>query len=207
MPLISIERHSSPQAYEMGVWRISEDEENLERMCHDIRPDPQLFRRVGEFKSKQRRVETYATYLALHALTGRTNLFIGHNDDGSPLLDGLNISISHTKGYAAVILSPSLTLGIDIEIVGDRIERVTDYFLRDDEFAPDVTDKTVQWCAKETAFKFFSSLKPAFLDLRSYYNADSMRQGFFLVEETNSRREITIKVRSDDNYVLTHTVG
>ena len=38
-----------------------------------------------------------------------------HNEDGKPMVEGYHISITHTIGYVAVILSQNYEVGIDIE--------------------------------------------------------------------------------------------
>ena len=82
---------------------------------------------------------------------------VEHNEDGKPMIEGYHISISHTLGYVAVILSRDYEVGVDIEYVSDRVNRISSRFLRDDEVFPGTTDKLIAWCAKETMYKLFSS--------------------------------------------------
>ena len=86
---------------------------------------------------------------------------IGYEDSGKPyLVDGsFYISISHTKGYVAVILSSEVPVGIDIEQYGKRIHKVIDRFIRPDEqvgsYQGDITwGLLLHWSAKETVFKY-----------------------------------------------------
>lgn len=60
---------------------------------------------------------------------------IGYSSEGKPFLtdDSFFISISHTKGYVAVILNPKTPVGIDIEQYGKRVHKVFDRFIRPDE--------------------------------------------------------------------------
>ena len=51
-------------------------------------------------KNEQRAVQQLLT-----AMTGGDAVEITHEESGKPVLDGWHISISHTKGYAAVLLS------------------------------------------------------------------------------------------------------
>lgn len=207
MPLVSTEIGESPVPYKMGLWRIDESTSRLTRMCGDARIDARVFDRISHFKSEQRRRETLATHLILHAMTGQDGLYISHNSDGNPIVDGLNISISHTKGYAAVIISRQNRVGIDIEYVSNRVEKVMDYFLRDDEYAPSLTDKIIQWCAKETAYKFFPAPKPQFLGLHSLYDEQSLGRGRFAIRKESGGNEISIRVLSNEEFVLTFTLG
>ena len=58
---------------------------------------------------------------------------ITHNEDGKPFIKGYNISVSHTKGIVAILLSKHLQVGLDIEYYSDRIKKIAERFLRPDE--------------------------------------------------------------------------
>jgi len=176
MPLLF--KHNVPL---MGVWKIDESAEELEEMYAgaSLRGTKQsLPVTVGRDAPPRRRQEYYATRLLLdELLPARAN--ITYNEHGAPRLENspFNISISHTKGYAAVILSSSSQPGIDIEYHSDRAWRLRERFLCDSELSfaqcglkcglktpihrgklrtPDyerTTLATLFWCAKETAFK------------------------------------------------------
>ena len=64
-----------------------------------------------------------------------TSVKIVYNPDGKPFLKGFSgeISFSHTQEYAAVILDCNQPVGIDIEKVKPRIEKVRSRFLDKDE--------------------------------------------------------------------------
>ncbi len=89
------------------------------------------------------------------------NYELTHNESGKPELKGWNISISHSLnrqiGFAAVILSRTHIVGIDIEYRSERIMKIADRFLRDDEKPSTVEDNLVYWCAKEAVYKLFSA--------------------------------------------------
>lgn len=53
---------------------------------------------------------------------------ISHNSDGKPFIEGYNISISHTKGYVAIIISRFFEVGVDIEYPADRVLRIASRF-------------------------------------------------------------------------------
>ena len=60
---------------------------------------------------------------------------IGHAASGQPLLRGYHVGVTHTKGYAALMLSKSCDVACDIEHFSDRVERIKSKFLRKDEKA------------------------------------------------------------------------
>ena len=84
------------------------------------------------------------------------DVVLNHNEDGKPLIEGYNISISHTKGIVVILLSKGLEVGIDIEYHSDRIQKIARRFLRPDETYTTTSDLLIAWCAKEAAYKLFS---------------------------------------------------
>ena len=80
---------------------------------------------------------------------------IGHAASGQPLLRGYHVGVTHTKGYAALMLSKSCDVACDIEHFSDRVERIKSKFLRKDEKADDLDSLLVHWCSKETVYKLF----------------------------------------------------
>ena len=84
------------------------------------------------------------------------DVVLNHNEDGKPLIEGYNISISHTKGFVVILLSKGLEVGIDIEYHSDRIQKIARRFLRPDEIYTTPSDLLIAWCAKEAAYKLFS---------------------------------------------------
>jgi phosphopantetheine--protein transferase-like protein len=84
-------------------------------------------------------------------------------DNGKPYLQGVpfHFSFSHCKGYAAVAVSDTDPIGIDIEIIHPRILKVADKFLNNTEkgLIADLSasDQLKQmaffWAAKEAMYK------------------------------------------------------
>ncbi len=84
-------------------------------------------------------------------------------DNGKPYLQGVpfHFSFSHCKGYAAVAVSDTDPIGIDIEIIHPRILKVAHKFLNDAEKALIANlSEVIQlqqmaffWAAKEAMYK------------------------------------------------------
>jgi len=79
-----------------------------------------------------------------------------HDADGAPLLNGspLNISISHSRHFAAIALHPTSRIGIDIEEPRlEQLRRVIAKFLAPNE-RPLWSDRLLEaWTCKEAVFK------------------------------------------------------
>ncbi|MDR0844699.1 MAG: 4'-phosphopantetheinyl transferase superfamily protein [Tannerella sp.] len=139
-----------------GIWKIEESWEEL--LCRLEQPEVYLpF--LNDSKSDSRKAEWLAVRLLLKALTGAETR-IAYQANGAPYLPDCphHISISHTKGYAAVILNPCKPAGIDIEYRSERIQKIASRFLSETELNrlgenPGTTELLVCWSAKETAFK------------------------------------------------------
>jgi hypothetical protein len=91
---------------------------------------------------------------------------IGHAASGQPLLRGYHVGVTHTKGYAALMLSKSCDVACDIEHFSDRVERIKSKFLRKDEKADDLDSLLVHWCGKETVYKLFPEDNLLFSQMR-----------------------------------------
>lgn len=91
---------------------------------------------------------------------------ICHAASGQPLLRGYHVGVTHTKGYAALMLSKSCDVACDIEHFSDRVERIKSKFLRKDEKADDLDSLLVHWCSKETVYKLFPEDNLQFSQMR-----------------------------------------
>ena len=99
-------------------------------------------------------------------------MYLSHHDNGKPYLENnpVNISITHTEKYVAVILHEEENVGIDIESLDRDFSAVEKKALSEDEI-DDLEDEkrneqlAIYWCAKEAVFK-----------LLSRYNVDPRRR-------------------------------
>ena len=146
---------------------------------------------------KGRQAEKDGVHCVLTEMLGYEPL-VEHNEDGKPMIEGYHISISHTLGYVAVILSRDYEVGVDIEYVSDRVNRISSRFVRDDEVFADTKDKLIAWCAKETMYKLFSSEHLALKDIKV-----DPQSGLV----TNMKRNITLQFQCEcsSKYILTYT--
>ena len=131
---------------------------------------------------------------------------ISHEQSGKPVLqNGWKISISHTKGFCCVIISPDYEVAVDIEYTSDRVNRIAHMFIREDEQADTIDEKLIHWSAKETMYKLYSSDRLA-LDEMRLLRFSLQKQGVVLTE--NMRRNTTVEVNYEitPSFVLTYAV-
>lgn len=139
----------------LGIWKIEEPwEALLDKLEHKEWYLPSL----QQFVSDKRKQEWLSARILLKELTGK-ELRIDYRPNGAPFLPGhpMQISISHTKGYAAVILSGQGSVAIDIEQYASRVLKLHQRFLSMKEYESlspvQPTHSLLYWSAKETLFK------------------------------------------------------
>ena len=147
------------QKYHAPLWGIWKIEERWEELLGQLERREAYLPFLNQCKAEGRKAEWLAVRLLLKELTG-VEMIVSYRNNGVPYLpeSSLHISISHTKGFAAVIVSPDKPVGIDIEYCSERIHRIKSRFLSEDEFnllgkKPTTNELLVCWSAKETAFK------------------------------------------------------
>ena len=196
----------------LGLWQMDESPEQL----FDLYPHLLPYRSSldDKYKNDGRKLE----FLAIRALmyemlrvNGASKGLLSHagdfthNGQGKPLFRGYHVSISHTKGYAALILSKKSEVAVDIEYMSDRVERIASKFLRKDERADSLDAKLVHWCANETVFKLFSEENLLFEDMR-VKPFDTMADWACDVENLKSGKTARVDFELAMDFVLTYSM-
>ena len=196
----------------LGLWQMDESPEQL----FDLYPHLLPYRSSldNKYKNDGRKLE----FLAIRALmyemlrvNGASKGLLSHagdfthNGQGKPLFRDYHVSISHTKGYAALILSKKSEVAVDIEYMSDRVERIASKFLRKDERADSLDAKLVHWCAKETVFKLFSEENLLFEDMR-VKPFDTMADWACDVENLKSGKTARVDFELAMDFVLTYSM-
>ena len=189
----------------MAIWKISEHKEELSEL-------------IGEHLHEHNSKHENLHWLASRALI--KNLFPDHKvevfkdefNKPSLKIDGMpyHISITHSFQFAAVMVSKSKTVAIDMEKLDERIQRVKHKLMREDELdylsSENETGMLVTvWAAKETLFKFYGKKELDFklhLQIESF-NYKSKFELTGLIRKNGFSQTLTINVEELDGYVLT----
>ncbi len=190
----------------LGLWRFDESPGELASLHPDLKA---LYDELHtRYRHEGRIIERMAVHALLMAMDGlspsRRLPVIGHDEAGKPLLDdGRYLSVSHTKGYAALMLSDNHPVGVDIEYVSDRVGKIAHMFLRDDERFSSINGQLVVWCAKEAAYKLFSADKLTFSEMK-VEPFDLSACGKVML--TNIKRQVSIPLsyQINQDYVLVY---
>lgn len=200
MPLLSVENVAP--GVRLGIWKTVEtvDEFFAEYPCLSF-----LKPKVLGFDAEQRRIEVLAVCSLLHGM-GITESLL-HDGNGKPLFaSGLNVSVSHTKGCVAVIISGQSKVAVDIEYQSDRVGRVAKRLLRSDEKAAGLRELMLHWCGKETLYKLYSEEHLALEDMRLVSIDGGERCGVIEMENVQRGETLDVCYRFFDGFVLTYAV-
>lgn len=195
----------SSLSYSLGLWKMEENEAVLfqkypEMLC--------LKDELNQIKSSSRRLEFLSVRALLKGMLDEIPQ-IFHDSDGRPFLEnGIQISVSHTRGYVAVVLSGDCNVAVDIEYMSDRVNRVADKFLRKDEIAESEIERLVCWCAKETLYKLHSTDKLSFHEMKINELPDlkNCKKGSFIIENIKRGQCADVNYVCNDMFVLTYAV-
>ena len=143
----------------IGVWQITETEEELTRLSATPKDEME---EISFIKSESLRKQRLAVRALLNALFDE-KVYLSHHDNGKPYLENnpVNISITHTENYVAVILHEEEDCGIDIESLDRDFSAVEKKALSAEEIEDLEEEKrneqlAIYWCAKEAIFKLLS---------------------------------------------------
>lgn len=195
MPLVSVENVAP--GVRLGLWRIEAESADI----YALHPALRNLDTDG-VKSKSRLLEKLSVAALICEMTGVECPEIGHKYNGAPLLDGYHIGISHTRGYAAVVLSRDVEVAVDIEYRSERVRRIVDKFVRNDEQAESLDRLLLNWCAKETVYKLLNTENLGYFDMRlkPFTISD---EGNFDVEDLKGTQSIQVNYRITPDYTLT----
>lgn len=188
----------------LGIWAISESSDDFWALSPYVESSRSEFNAL--YKSEQRKCEVLAVRLLIKEIIG-DNVQLLHQDNGKPYLSsGMNISISHTRGFAVIIVSHSKQVSVDIEYFSNRIERIRSKFMRDDENASSQVKLLMHWCAKETMYKLFPEDNLTFnkMQLLSVDGNDST--GIITAKNIFRNRNVSVYYRTFCNCLLTYSV-
>ncbi|MES2872952.1 MAG: 4'-phosphopantetheinyl transferase superfamily protein [Bacteroidota bacterium] len=151
-----------------AIWKI---EENAEELLKQLQLKQHEISYLDTLINGKRNLHWLSTRVLLRRMMN-TDEYIDCRVDssGKPYLTNFPhfISLSHSFDYAAVMISKSKAVGIDIELIKDKIERIAHKFMSAQELAfiseHRIEHLYVCWCAKEAIYKLHGKKNISFLD-------------------------------------------
>ena len=193
---------------EIGVWEITETEEELKELS--MTPTDEM-EEISFIRSESLRKQR----LAVRALLN--TLFDDKVYLSKPYIenDAINISISHTERFVAVILHKEENVGIDIESLDRDFSVVEKKALSEDEI-DDLEDEkrneqlAIYWCAKEAIFKLLSVYNLDFaeqIEIERFRPRGEGELEATFVNEDGDEEEFDLEYMTFDRHVLVWVVG
>ena len=163
-------RHRVDDDTEFALWKIEEKAADLYKQLQLDEHEKAYFEKISTSK---RHLHWLSTRVLLRTML-RTDEYIDCKTDihGKPYLVNLpyHISFSHSFDYAAVMMSKKVPVGIDIEQIKEKVERIATKFMNPGEMAFISTDEHriehlyVCWCGKEAIYKCYGQKEVSFVN-------------------------------------------
>lgn len=195
----------------IGIRKMSNDRDLLISLLPEGQRDI-ILKQVSEMRAKTRVIEWLNTRVLLYELLGKEKTISNHPSGRPFLIDkSYKISISHSRGYVAILLSKSTPVGIDIETISERVTKVANKFISESEYIDldnEVVHLLLHWSAKETLFKL---LKKGEVDFKEHLHIlpfNPQKRGTFTAKEyrTEAQKIYTINYEVFDDAVLTWAI-
>ena len=199
---------------EIGVWQITETEEELKALSSI--PSDEM-EEISFIRSESMRKQRLAVRALLDEMF-EEKVYLSHHDNGKPYIenDAINISITHTNKYVAVILHPTEDVGIDIESLDRDFSAVEKKALSEEEIDDLDDDKrneqlAIYWCAKEAIFKRMSVYNVDFAEQieveRFHPKGEGELEACFIDKDDDEEEEFDLEYMTFDRHVLVWVVG
>ncbi len=197
---------------EIGVWQITETEDELKELS--ATPTDEM-EEISFIRSESLRKQRLAVRALLNTMFD-DKVYLSHHDNGKPYLENnpVNISITHTEKYVAVILHEEENVGIDIESLDRDFSAVEKKALSEDEIDDLEDDRrneqlAIYWCAKEAVFKLLSRYNVDFAEQIEIERFRPRGEGELEATFTskNDEEEFDLQYITFDRHVLVWVVG
>ena len=197
----------------IGVWQITETEDELKALS--ATPTDEM-EEISFIQNESLRKQRLAVRALLNELF-EEKVYLSHHDNGKPYIENsaVNISITHTQKYVAVILHDEEDVGIDLESL-DRDFSAVEAKARSEEERDDLDDDrkseqlAIYWCAKEAIFKRVSVYNVDFAEQIEVERFRPRGEGELeatFIDKDGEETEFELEYMTFDRHVLVWVVG
>lgn len=197
----------------LGVWQITESEKELRELASV--PSDEL-EEISYIKSESLRKQKLAVRTLLDSMF-EEKVYLNHHDNGKPYIENssINISITHTDKYVAVIVNDTEEVGIDCESLDRDFSAVEKKALSEDEIDDLDEDQrneqlAIYWCAKEAVYKKMSQYNVDFAEQIEIENFRLHGEGELeatFTQKDGFEEEIHLQYMTFDRHVLVWVAG
>ena len=197
-----------------AIWKI---EENAEELYKQLQLKDHEIAYLEKLNKGKRSLHWLSTRVLLRKMLNTQEYIDCRVDDhGKPYLVNFphQISLSHSYDYAAVMISEDKPVGIDIELIKNKIERIARKFLssRELEFIEHsnaIEHLYICWCAKEAIYKLHGKNNISFLADIHLTAFDFDQSGKFKALLSLNTRQLEYEVHYEkfNNYMIGYVSG
>jgi len=161
----------------IGLWEITED---IDVLLSQLKLNDEENALYNGFKNDQRRLHWLSYRNLLKALVSPEEYsHVIYDEYGKPYMstDSHLLSVAHSGKFSAAIINKRNAVGIDIELIHPRIEKVLHKFLSETETAQIAVENRLEqlfvcWGAKEALYKLYGRKE---LDFREHMHIKPFR--------------------------------
>jgi len=186
--------------------------ENIETLISKINNFEKYNSEFEKIKTEKRKLEFLNVRAGLNYLT-RKEVVIKYDSNGKPFIDDnqLNISISHSGNFIALAVHPSKPVGIDVEKISEKIQRVCQRFLSADEQielsnGDDIRKLIIVWSAKEALYKIIGFEAVDFAQQLRILPFETDNSGDIVAEFIPAKRKYKLNYFFIDDYVIVYCI-
>ena len=195
------------------MWQVTESEDELKALS--ATPTDEM-EEISFIQSESLRKQRLAVRALLNELF-EEKVYLSHHDNGKPYIENsaVNISITHTAKYVAVILHDEEDVGIDLESLDRDFSAVEAKALSEEE-RDDLDDDrkseqlAIYWCAKEAIFKRVSVYNVDFAEQIEVERFRPRGEGELeatFIDKDGEETEFELEYMTFDRHVLVWVVG
>lgn len=191
MALVSIDNLNCNT--QLGIWKKEEELDLLESVFELNVLEKIEYKKIS---NEGRKKEWLLVRILLTEMLQK-RVTINYNINKKPFINDsdINITISHSRNFIAIITSDTEFAGIDVECISDRVGKVKHKFLNSTEldWCNTLELQTTCWSAKESVFKLYEKE----LDFH-----DMVIEPFDLLSNLGKFKLNVVKKEKQGSYVL-----
>jgi len=192
-----------------ALWRIDEQADELIAQLQ-LKDHEKIY--LETLNNGKRNIHWLSTRVLLRSMLNTSSYIDCKVDEhGKPYLVNFPhfISLSHSFDYAAVMISKTKPVGIDIEQINDKIGRIAKKFMNAEELSfmdPDhhTEHLYIAWCAKEAVYKLQGKKNVSFLKNIRVRKFDYKQEGSFdaSLELGDNRKDFEVHFQQMEDYMI-----
>ena len=193
------------ESAQLLIWEITESIEELKNQLLSV-DMAELEKKVSD----KRKLEFLGVRVALKHMLGY-EIAVKYDAEGKPFLvdESLHISVSHSGKWIAVMAHPDKSVGIDIEVPTDKIQKLYTRFLSETEQeelsgGQNIQQLQIAWSAKEALYKIIGKEAVDFAKQLRIYPFEVSENGEIRAEHIPSNQQYKLHYHQQSAYTLVY---